>query len=94
MFTGNEDMEETALRGQGWSISAIARHLGRDRRMIRDDLNGTRVVGKRRWAEPNGFEPFVAYLRERLVIRLGRRRLISRPALDHIVQYCRRLNQV
>ena len=25
MFTGNEDMEATALREQGWSISAIAR---------------------------------------------------------------------
>jgi hypothetical protein len=23
MFTGNEDMEATALREQGWSISAI-----------------------------------------------------------------------
>ena len=32
MFTGNEDMEATALRKQGWSISAIARHLGRDRK--------------------------------------------------------------
>jgi len=32
MFTGNEDMEATALREQGWSISAIARHLGRNRR--------------------------------------------------------------
>ena len=35
MFTGNEDMEATALREQGWSISAIARHLGRDRKTIR-----------------------------------------------------------
>jgi transposase len=66
MFTGNEDMEATALREQGWSISAIARHLGRDRRTIRDHLNGTRVVGERRRQEPDMFEPFVAYLRERL----------------------------
>ena len=40
MFTGNEDMEATALREQGWSISAIARHLGRDRKTVRDHLNG------------------------------------------------------
>jgi hypothetical protein len=25
MFTGDEDVEATALRAQGWSISAIAR---------------------------------------------------------------------
>ena len=66
MFTGNEDMEATALREQGWSISAITRHLGRDRRTIRAHLIGTRVVGERRQQEPDGFEPFVAYLRERL----------------------------
>ena len=66
MFTGNEDMEATALREQGWSISAIARHLGRNRETIRNHLNGTRVPGERRRAEPDPFEPFVPYLRERL----------------------------
>ena len=48
MFTGNEDMEATALREQGWSISAIARHLGRDRETVRSHLSGTRVAGERR----------------------------------------------
>jgi transposase len=66
MFTGNEDMEATALREQGWSISAIARHLGRDRQTIRNHLNGARVAGERRRAGPDLFEPFVPYLRERL----------------------------
>jgi transposase len=66
MFTGNEDMEATALREQGWSISAIARHLGRDRQTIRNHLNGTRVAGQRRRSDPDPFEPFVPYLRERL----------------------------
>ncbi len=47
MFTGNEDMGAVALREQAWSISATARDLGRDRRTIRDQLNGTRVVGER-----------------------------------------------
>jgi transposase len=66
MFTGNEDMEATALREQGWSISAIARHLGRNRETIRHYLNGTRVAGERRRSEPDPFGPFVPYLRERL----------------------------
>ena len=66
MFTGEEDVEATALRKQGWSITAIANHLGRDRKTIRNHLNGTRTAGERRRAEPDPFEPFVAYLRERL----------------------------
>jgi transposase len=59
-------MEATALREQGWSISAIARHLGRDRQTIRNHLNGTRAAGERRRADPDPFEPFVPYVRERL----------------------------
>jgi transposase len=59
-------MEATALREQGWSISAIARHLGRDRATVRNHLNGTRVVGERRGSEPDLFGAFVPYLRERL----------------------------
>jgi transposase len=66
MFTGKEDMEATALREQGWSISAIARHLGRSRATVRNHLNGKRVVGERRRAGPDAFEAFVPYLRERL----------------------------
>jgi len=66
MFTGEEDMEATALRARGWSVSAIARHLGRDRKTVRDDLNGTRVPGERRRPEPDPFEPFVPYVRQRL----------------------------
>ena len=66
MFTGNEDMEATALRKQGWTISAIARHLGRDRATIRKYLNGDGAVGVRKRSVPDRFEPFVPYLRERL----------------------------
>jgi transposase len=65
MFTGNEDMEATALREQGWSISAIARHLGRDRKTIRAHLNGTRVAGERRRSVPDPFDEYVPYLRAR-----------------------------
>lgn len=67
MFTGDEDMEATALRAQGWSISAIARHLGRDRQTVRDHLAGERVPGERRRAEPDPFDRFVPYLRQRFV---------------------------
>ncbi len=66
MFTGNEDMEATALREQGWSISAIARHLGRNRETIRNHLNGMRVAGEHRRAAPDPFEEYVPYLRIRL----------------------------
>ena len=35
-------MEAHALRIRGWSISAIARHLDRDRKTVRAYLNGER----------------------------------------------------
>jgi transposase len=35
MLTREEDVDAHALRRQGWTISAIARHLGRDRKTIR-----------------------------------------------------------
>jgi transposase len=55
-----------ALRRRGWSISAIARHLGHDRKTIRAYLNGDRVAGERKRVEPDPFEPYVGYCRERL----------------------------
>jgi hypothetical protein len=67
MLTREDDVDAHALRRQGWTISAIARHLGRDRKTIRSYLSGDRVGGV--WAasvdDPLG--PFVAYLRQRLV---------------------------
>jgi transposase len=65
MFTGKEDMEATALRERGWSIAAIARHLGRDPKTVRAYLNGTRVAGERRRSTPDPFEEYVPYLRAR-----------------------------
>ena len=59
-------MEASALRRRGWSISAIARHLGRDRKTVRAYLAGQRRPGERRPAVPDNFAPFAPYVRERL----------------------------
>lgn len=66
MLTREEDIDAHALRRQGWTISAIARHLGRDRKTIRAYLAGDRVAGERKPAGEDPFEPFVDYVRARL----------------------------
>lgn len=66
MLTRDEDVEVHALRARGWSISAIARHTGRDRKTIRAYLNGERAPGQRRRAD-DPFAPFVDYVTARLV---------------------------
>lgn len=66
MLSLEEDVEAQALRAQGWSISAIARHLGRDRKTIRRYLSGDVQPGQRRPACPDPFEPFIEYCRMRL----------------------------
>jgi transposase len=65
MLSWEEDVDAHALRRQGWSISAIARHLGHDRKTIRAYLNGERVSGYRRQS-PDAFMPFLEYCRQRL----------------------------
>ena len=65
MFTERDDMEATALRKRGWSISAIARHLGRDRKTVRAYLSGERQAGVRQRSEPDPFVELVPYLRAR-----------------------------
>ena len=57
MLTWEEDVEAAALRAQGWSIAAIARHLGRDPKTIRAYLAGERVPGQRRRSTPDMFAP-------------------------------------
>jgi transposase len=66
MLTWEEDVEATALRTQGWTISAIAKHLGRDRKTIRSYLTGERVPGARIPSTPDRFEPYADYCSIRL----------------------------
>ena len=63
MLTEEDDVEIHALARRGWSVSAIARHTGRDRKTVRKYLAGP--VAQR---EPlaSCLEPFRAYIEARL----------------------------
>jgi transposase len=50
MITQGADVEIHALKKQGWSLSAIARHVGHDRKTVRAYLVLQLVAGA-------GFEP-------------------------------------
>jgi len=65
MLTQGEDVEVHALHQRGWSISAIARHLERDRKTVRAYVRGERRPGVRRRSRPDIIEPFIPYLRAR-----------------------------
>ena len=66
MITYGEDMEAKALKKQGWSIAAIARHLNRDRKTIRAYLNDNREPGKRKKPQNNDiFIKYEPYIRSR-----------------------------
>lgn len=67
MLTWEDDVEVHALRKRGWTISAIARHTGRDRKTIRGYLNGTSTPGVRKRPVVDAFEVFVAYVTARLL---------------------------
>ena len=67
MLTHGEDVEAHALRQRGWTIAAIARHLGRDRKTVRAYINGERTPGVRVRTAPDPLEPFSKYLAARFV---------------------------
>ena len=67
MFSRSEDVEAHALSKRGWSISAIARHLERDRKTVRSYLNGDRAPGVRRPAKPDPLDDYRAYVVARFV---------------------------
>ena len=71
MLTREEDIDAHALHRQGWTISAIARHLGRDRKTIRAYLRAPDSRGP----GPAGGGPL------RAVRRVLRARLAEDPHL-------------
>ena len=66
MLTWENCVEAQALRTKGWSISAIAAHLGHDRKTVRAYLNGERRPGERKPARAEALGEFVEYCRRRL----------------------------
>ena len=66
MITRGEDSEAHVLQERGWTISAIARHLGRDRKTVRAYLSGERKPGERKPAGPDAFAPYAGYCEIRL----------------------------
>lgn len=65
MLTREEDIDAHALRRRGWTISAIARHLDRDRKTVRAYLSGDRTPGVRASSAGDWFAPFAVYLAAR-----------------------------
>jgi transposase len=59
MLTEEDDVEIHALARRGWSVSAIARHTGRDRKTVRKYLAAPRQA---REPAPSCLEPFREYL--------------------------------
>src|SRR4051794_27916731 len=59
MLTEEDDVEIHALARRGWSVSAIARHTGRDRKTVRRYLTGPPPS---REPAPSCLEPFRDYL--------------------------------
>ena len=59
-------VEAQALRSQGWTVSAIARHLGVTRVTVRRYLSGESTPGVRARSAPDPFAEYVEYCRLRL----------------------------
>ena len=66
MLTREDDIDVHALRRQGWTISAIARHLGRDRKTIRAYLDGREAGVRAPRSLLDLFEVFAPYCAQRL----------------------------
>jgi transposase len=67
MLSAEGDVEITSLRKRGWTISAIARHVGHDRKTVRTYLSGERQPGVCRRSTPDPFDAVEPYVRQRLV---------------------------
>lgn len=66
MLSQEEHVEVMALAGRGWTISAIARHTGLNRRTVRAYVHQGREPGRRRRAQPDVFVRYEPYVRQRL----------------------------
>lgn len=66
MLTQEDDVEVHVLYARGWSVSAIARHAGRDRKMIAKYLKGD-GPGQHRQPAPSCLESFRDYIAARFV---------------------------
>lgn len=66
MLTWEDDVEVHALHKRGWTISAIARHTGFDRKTVRKYLAGDGTPGVRARPGEDPFDPFVEYVSARL----------------------------
>lgn len=64
LLSREDVVEIVALRRRGWSVSAIARHTGRDRKTIRSWL--AQGEQRRRPRAPSVLEPYRAYIERRL----------------------------
>ena len=62
MLTEEDDVEIYALHARGWSVSAISRHTGRDRKTVSKYLATPRPV---RAPAPSCLEPYRAYIAAR-----------------------------
>jgi transposase len=65
MLSVGEDVEADALFKRGWTVSAIARHLGRDRKTVRSYLLGERSPGVRRSSRPHPLDEYRVYVAAR-----------------------------
>ncbi len=63
MLSREDVVEIVALHRRGWSVSAIARHTGRDRKTVRAWLRGERRRDDRQ--QPSPLEPFRSYVAKR-----------------------------
>jgi hypothetical protein len=66
LLSREADVEAHALRARGWTISAIARHVGADRKTVRGYLSGVRTPGVRVSSADDPFAGFESYCRIRL----------------------------
>ena len=65
MLTQEDDVEIHALHARGWSLSAISRHTGRDRKTVAKYIDAGPAGGPRRERAASCLEPFRGYIAAR-----------------------------